>query len=304
MSATHLCVLQTYKSTYRIAQLKYYSEVLRGLRIALSKTPTLEESEAIVSCSFLLLQYSWTYFDPPTLPGKNGDLDLGMSSIWSISSGIKQVNESRYKTVRQNYFYKTSAQKLREAVVKLSSNPVAFTELESLFAHCCSCPLMSRACSNPRPEFLDAAQRLIWPLCLLRLDANELNPADSAEVSYYLFLWPVLCARDFELELLNGDQRPLVILLYYSMAVSKLLSQEYWWARERARFLFETLLFRLNANGCTECTGWAWDIYHGEKQYFNAYYPAHTAVTPSIPAPLFCSPERQAVTLMACTELL
>jgi hypothetical protein len=261
VTATHLQHLQPNDTGHQLAALEHLSQALPKFRKTLAANSEFKGShgEALIACSMLLLQYSWTYDSE------------GWSNLLGLYRGLRSIviefietldgsDGSRLTTM----FTSMLSYSPRMRIERHFQNTKIPSDIEDIFIHVLSCPKISDSQPDELTDFTEPSNRLMTILFALKLGMRDLEASGLIlDVARYLFSWPNLLPNCFINLLRRDDERAQVILLYYFAAVSRLRADRFWWMRERGVYMFEAILNSI-ADRCTECTDRAREIYNNE----------------------------------------
>jgi hypothetical protein len=237
--------------------LHHFSIALSGLRTALATEITVSSFECIISCTVLLIHYSWTSTWTCIDSQLNGGLDLGMAfrQIVSHLHGLKDC-----LVVTYDLFLKTEwaaimmySPKASLARCLLESGRKA-DELEAIFAHTVFCGLGTKIPANASADNAMALTRLVIPMSVICLNLPDFKESRiKSDVYRYLFTWPTMCTKGFVQQVNEGNLTSLTILLYYYAAIVSVYSEKIWWMRDGATYMYRTLRSKLDGC-CDRCT--------------------------------------------------
>ena len=261
VTAAHLRHLQPNDTGHQLLALEHLSEVLPRFRKTLAANSDFKGShgEALIACSMLLLQYSWTYDSE----GWSGLLGLyrGLTNIVIGFTGT--LDGSDGSRVRK-MFTSMLIYSPRRRLERHFQNMHIPSDIEDVFAHVLCCRKISDKQPDELTDFTEPSRRLKSILFALKLGTRNLEALGlMIDVARYLFSWPNLLPNFFIRLLQQEDERAQVILLYYFAAVSRLRADRFWWMRERGVSKFESILESIG-DRCRECTDLAREIYNSE----------------------------------------
>lgn len=257
VASTHLDHLQSNKVGHEKAV--HLSQVLPPFREALStlstsKDYTIEKCKALVACSLLLLQYSWTF-----------DSQVWSSSVMGLYRGLKSVTHFSLDDERfqGQDLYPMLQSSPRQHIEQCMQRIGVFSPPLSALSHCLTCDTISTRLPEDPEDLASPVRRLttiLWGLevgCQLLQDEASNLKLDAAS---YLFYLPCWFSDGFIRLLEEDDPRSNVIMLYYLAVISRLEDERFWWMKERAVFIYGVKLLQLE-NKCPECLGVAEDIF-------------------------------------------
>jgi hypothetical protein len=237
--------------------LHHFSIALSGLRIALATEITVTSFECIISCTVLLIHYSWTSTWTCIDSQLSGGLNLGMAfrQIVSHLHGLKDC-----LVVTHDLFLKTQwaaimmySPKAGLARFLLESGRKA-DELEAIFGHTVFCGLGTKIPANASADNAMALTRLVIPMSVICLNLPDFKESRiKSDVYRYLFTWPTMCTKGFVQQVNEGNLTSLTILLYYYAAIVSVYSEKIWWMRDGATYMYRTLRSKLDGC-CDRCT--------------------------------------------------
>lgn len=236
--------------------LQHFGNALSGLRLALAEELTLQSLDDIISCSLLLMQYSWVYMEISPLDSLNiADMFCdtvllfnGLKSCVVASHGLFTYRDSAWSGVL-GYSPRISLEeynrihKSRERPFFKRIHHHTFCGLGTHDPKCCS------------SDNVNAMQRLSIVLCAIEIAGRDLEGAGIAgDVYRYLMTWPPFCTTGFLEQLRENNPTSLCILLYYFAAIVRVSNDRIWWMRDRALYMYTLLKQRLQGR-CELCTG-------------------------------------------------
>jgi hypothetical protein len=232
------------------------SQALPGFRTALDSLSSdiPEHGDALLACSLLLLQFSWE-FTLPTSEESHSE-NAGWHTMLGLYRGVRNViNEVWGMNSKSSRFAQFWAYNPKKTIELYFENTIVPPNIEACFNHCLTCTKISNNKGDDLNICIDASQRLIGILCALKMGPRELEDTNLLiDVARCLFTWPTaLAAKLFELSE-TSDKRCHVIMLLYFAAIARIRSEQFWWMRDRAIYMFETLFLTLQGE-CEECTG-------------------------------------------------
>lgn len=253
ISATHLCYLQPAVVSHARAAALYLDHTLAGFRSSLEEPLETQNPDAMVSCAFILLHYTWgTPFlslDDDAAPNPASDKLISFAAgLKSVILRAKNVEGSplaifgpvlqpesirRFKdwvsTVECSYDF-------QEAFMRRSKVPTMVCEGECL-SNCGSGHAADRLV--PIFQTIDAVSR--------GEDVSELMP----DIRAYSLMWPAKADKRFEDEVGANKFESLVVMLAFYASMTCFLS-DVWWAERRSKVMFKTILAYLETKAGTE----------------------------------------------------
>ena len=263
VTATHLQHLQPDERGHQLVALDHLSQALPMFRKTLCEASDFRGSrgEAVIACSMLLLQYSWTYDSDGwdcLMAFYKGMMNVVLEFIksWGVTNRVDGLGMSNRFTSLLLY----SPRMHIEAYFKDVAIP---SGIQAIFAHVLTCTQISDTQPDDENGFMEPSKRLMAILAALQLNHQELEASGlMLDVARYLFSFPTLLPIGFVDMLKKEDERAQVIVLYYMAAVSRLAPGRFWWMRERGFYMYEMVLQNLG-NKCTECTRHVAEILEG-----------------------------------------
>jgi hypothetical protein len=232
--------------------LQNFSLALSGLRNSLTMEMTIGNMESIISCTILLIHYSWTCMDQDL----DTDIDIAVSFRQTVDHfhGLKDCI-----VIAQDVFVQTEwakallfSPKIKLERMLMQSQDTA-NKLEDMFLHCLYCGLGTKKPDNASNDNISALSRLILPMSVLLIYLPDLESSGAVpEMHRYLFTWPTICTKGFVLQVSEGNPASLTILLYYYAAILRIYSDKIWWMRDGATFMFNKLRSKLSGY-CDRC---------------------------------------------------
>jgi hypothetical protein len=248
MASAHLRYLFPESKFYSDAEAQHLASTIAGLRNALAIGISGENTDIVTACSLILLQHAWSI---PYSSGTSSDLktpvDIGSDNMLAFSAGLKSVLQSAWRVREKSIF-------------KHIINPNMCDNLkEWSIVYSVSCKLEEFFQRKPMlawPEFHDGQPECIEFDCDLVDALNRLTPvlraADAncrgvdiayllSEISQYLILWPGKCNGTYRKCIQENDKEALLILLCFYLCTISLASKDYWWVRDRSKFMSEAI---------------------------------------------------------------
>jgi hypothetical protein len=232
--------------------LQHVSNALSGLRAALATEMTVNSFESIISCTILLIHYSWTCMEHDL----DTDVDIALSFRQTVDHfhGLKDCI-----VVAQDVFVQTAWAKILQRSPKskleqyLMKSRATADKLADVFLHCLYCGLRTKVPANASNDNISALSRLILALSVIMISLPDFEGSGVLpEVYRYLFTWPTMCTKGFVLQVSEGNAASLTILLYYYAAVLRVYTEQIWWMRDGATFMFNKLRSKLEGH-CDCC---------------------------------------------------
>jgi hypothetical protein len=249
--------------------LHHFSIALSGLRTALATEITVSSFECIISCTVLLIHYSWTSTWTCIDSQLNGGFDLGMAfrQIVSHLHGLKDCLVVTYdlflKTEWAAIMKYSPKASLARCLLESGRKP---DELEAIFAHTVFCGLGTKIPANASADNAMALTRLVIPMSVICLNLPDFKESRiKSDVYRYLFTWPTMCTKGFVQQVNEGNLASLTILLYYYAAIVSVYSEKIWWMRDGATYMYRTLRSKLDGC-CDRCTTKPLDLFGFSQQ--------------------------------------
>jgi hypothetical protein len=233
--------------------LHHYGNALSGLRTALAEELTAESFDSIMGASMLLIQYSWTHTDFG--PSNQLDISYIFQETVSLFHGLKDC-----VVASQDIFYDTKWAKVLKYSPRASLEQFVLdhgdrSDFQRMFDHCLFCGLGTKCRGGTSADNMNAASRLLLPLHAIKLSLpHTRGSAVSFDISRFLFTWPTLCTKGFVQQIKENHPTSLTLLLYYYAGVVSILSDDVWFMRDRAVYMYNLLKSKLEGY-CDRCTG-------------------------------------------------
>jgi hypothetical protein len=247
VTATHLQHLQPHENGYQILALESLSKTLPAFRnsIAATSGSVGGPREALIACSMLLLQYSWT------VNSKR------WGSVLGLYRGLTETVFEFWDVIEGSPLTKMLSYSPRVNIERHLLNADAPADLEAIFSHCLACTRISDQPNGNSSDFIQPSRRLVTILHALSLGRQNLEVSKRMlDVARCLFSWPSLLPMGFIDCIRIEDCRAQVVMLYYFTAVSRLPSEKFWWMKDRAVLMCKEISPRLEER-CEKCTSWA-----------------------------------------------
>jgi len=237
--------------------LHHFSIALSGLRTALATEITVSSFECIISCTVLLIHYSWTSTWTSIGSQLNGGLDLGMAfrQIVSHLHGLKDCLLVTYDLFLKTEWATIMMYRPKTSLTRcLLESGRRADELEATFGHTIFCGLGTKIPANASADNSMALTRLVIPMSVICLNLPDFKESGiKSDVYRYLFTWPTMCTKGFVQQVNEGNLTSLTILLYYYAAIVSVYSEKIWWMRDGAIYMYRALRSKLDGC-CDRCT--------------------------------------------------
>jgi hypothetical protein len=255
MAASHLRHLHPEEPRYRMQELEHFSQAIPAFTAALSDSITADNAYPLLACSALILQYQWACHDL-TDHGPDNFLDFGFGNLIGLYSGMRQLAlASLPVTINDPFLYPFMFYRPIFNIKRYSENTNIPLELESFFTHCCQCPKWSGVAERNFDIRMNSARSLIPVLSAVKLGSAELEVSGlMPDIARVLFILPLFTTSEFAQLVKDNDEAALLILLHYYALVLRLLSEKYWWMRDRSAHVCKSILIKLG-NKCERCLG-------------------------------------------------
>lgn len=245
VTAKHLHHLQPSERRHEMLSLQSLSQTIPLFRSSLATTSgrSGNKCDALIACSMLLLQYSWTLNSS------------GWRCISGLYKGVRQTVLNFWDFGEESRLAPMLAYSPRLHLEQHLKDKATPADIEAMFSHFLRCSKISENSNGTSDDIVIPSQRLIAIMCSIRLGRPYLEKAGLMRaVARYLFSWPGLLPEGIVDLLRMRDTRAQVLMLYYFAIVSRLPSESFWWMRERAVFMCSGIFASLGER-CEECTG-------------------------------------------------
>jgi hypothetical protein len=261
MASAHLRYLNPESKLYSEAEAWHLALTLGGLRDALSGTLSDANADTIISCSLILLHHAWSV---PYSPEKSSDLctsvDIGADNMLAFSAGLKSVIQSVWHVREGSIFKEIISSKTVNAFKVWAATESLPCRLETL---------LQRQTDFAWPESSDADEACLGLGCGSLDAVDRLTPVMRAadcmsqginithlvtEISGYLLMWPGKSTDAFQKDVQQNDKEALLILLCFYLCTLSLLSRDFWWVRDRSKYMGHAIseLLEKDTNRCRE----------------------------------------------------
>jgi hypothetical protein len=273
MASAHLRYLSPESKLYSDAEARHLASTVAGLRDALSATLSAENADTVTACSLILKQYAWSIAYSPDEPlNIETPVDIGSDNMLAFSAGLKSVLQSAWHVRERSIFNEIIHSNMFDSFKVWATIDSVSCNLERIFQ------------GNPRPA---------WPEfrngesgcddCSLEDAVNRLTPilraADSncsgvdmshlfPEINHYLLMWPGKCNRAFREAVQRNDEEALLILLCFYLCTTSLASKDFWWVRDRSKFMSRAISEHLEKghSGYKEKSALVWNYFRLENR--------------------------------------
>lgn len=266
MAVSHLQYLQPHKRRYQGQGLHHLSLALHGFRKALSTPVTTETVNGLIACAILLLNRSWGCTEFPS-----GDIDnelcLQVDDLLPLAAGLHRLVWETKHLRDPSFFEAMVACGPVMSVTRYVEHTDLPSELE-LFLLSSYRILRSSgaAAAEDDAAFMSAATKLVPALVILKLNlAGHDTVSIESDVARYLFAWPAKCEGALQKLIRSNYDAAQFLFLYYYTAVSRLLPETCWWARDRSRFFCGLILRQLRGKA-VDGLQWAADLHDGAER--------------------------------------
>jgi hypothetical protein len=232
--------------------LQHFGSAISGLREDLDRGITSSNFDCIISCSILLVHYSWTYID--TDVNDNHDGSFLFRDTFALFRGVKECVMASYEFFINTVWFGVLTYKPRRVLERyiIESGPED-TTWDDTFNHCMTCSAQSRFPNGDMADDASSASRLIIVLKAIDISSPDIRSSGvSSDIYRYLFTWPTLCTRGFIQQVGENSLRSMKVLLYYYAAILNVSSDEIWWMRDRATHMYDMLRAKLEGH-CDQC---------------------------------------------------
>ncbi|KUJ21302.1 uncharacterized protein LY89DRAFT_778872 [Mollisia scopiformis] len=252
MAACHINHYLPKDDLSRRPLLHHFGNAISGLRMALQEELTPTSFNNIISCSFLLMLYSWTYIE--AAPGVPVEVVEMFHDPVTLFYCLKDCIVSSQFLLSKTSWSRVFAYRPTEALEEyVRTNKFRDHEFGERMTHVALCGLRSRDPSCSSADNMNAIQRLGNALWAVKLSQGDLEGSGVADdINRYLFTWPPFCTKGFIQQVRDNNPTSLCILLYYYAAIVGILSEKTWWMKDRAWFMYPMLLQKLEGR-CEEC---------------------------------------------------
>lgn len=254
MAAAHINHYLPTNDPQRRPVLHHFGNAISGLRNVVAQELTPRSFDIIMSCSILLILYSWAYIEvrfENTLEVADlfqDTLTLFYSLKDCVVSGKILLEKSRWHEV-----FSYSPRVALEDYVR--THRTKGDDFYQRINHSTLCGLGTYDPECSSPDNLNSMSRLSLVLCAVRIAASDLEGSGVADDIYrYLLTWPPFCTKGFVQQVKENNPTSLCILLYYYAAIVGIQSEKIWWMRDRALFMYTMLREKLEGR-CDNCLG-------------------------------------------------
>lgn len=245
--------------------LHHFGVAIAGLRKAVSEGINGNNFDSIISCSLLLIHYSWTYIDSDLSDDR--EISFLFRDTFALFYGLKEcvvtVQSLFTETAKWAKTLKYKPRKALEQYVYTAQHES--NRWDAIFEHCLFCEEGTNCSYGASADNVSAASRLILLLRAIDIVYADINESGILpDMLRYLFTWPTLCTKGFIQQTQENNPTSLKILFYYYAAILSIYSDEIWWMRDRARLMYDMLWLKLSGR-CAECTGPAVSLVERQK---------------------------------------
>ncbi|EED22041.1 hypothetical protein TSTA_092870 [Talaromyces stipitatus ATCC 10500] len=248
ISASHLNYLLPQQAENKRAMNIYLSRTLPGFRSGVGTIASLQDTDAVIACGFLLLYYAWD--------DSNQSIDSD-GLLW-FATGLSEVITAAYTIQSQdgtnngifhNYAIPQYAQMLLDIRTRTASAASYLSydfDGNFLGRHKLSDQVQDSVSQGGGCREIRLENRL-GPIFYtvdsftLGLDLTGFLPSFMA----YSLTWPTKAPKDFVNQINAGESHALLVLLSFYSSVWLTLSNEVWWAHRRCRMMCELILSQL-----------------------------------------------------------
>lgn len=269
ISASHLNHILPQQAEYKRAMSIYLSRALPGFRCGIGTMTSLQDSDAVIACGFLLLYYAW-YVPFFNTERDNTNRSIDSDGLLWFATGLSEVITTAYEIQSQdnvnNGIFRDYA--IPEYVKMLSD----IRERTASAAGCLSYDFEGNFLRHPAsagklqdnvvPEggcrgvrIEDRLDPIFYAVdsLSLGLDTTGLMPSFMT----YSLTWPTKAPREFSSQINAGEPNALLVLLSFYASVWLTLSSEAWWAHCRCQTMCEVILSQLS---CQKTNFWRENI--------------------------------------------
>lgn len=247
MAASHLRYLQPHVRQYHWLGLCHMSLALRGFREALSAAITAETTNGLISCALLLLHNSWG-----SVGFRSNDIDdalpLRVDELFPLAAGLHRLVMEARPLRDASFFGAMVGYGPVTSVTQYAAQTGMVSQLELFLAGAYRGLRSSAVVVAPEDDaaFMSAAKKLAPALVILKLNlAGHDTVGIRSDAARYLFSWPAKSEDALRKLIYSNYDAAQILLLYYYTAVSRILPEKLWWARERSRFFCDLILRQL-----------------------------------------------------------
>lgn len=264
ISAAHLDYLLPQVADNKRAMNVHLSQTLPGFRCEVGTIASLQDSDAVIACGFLLLYYAWYV---PFFHHERGESNPTMDSdgLLSFATGLNEVITATYKAqqfrntknkgIFQNYAIPQYIRMISDIRTRTASAAGwlsydfdgNFLSRRKLNSHQLqdqvATPREGGACREIKLE--DRLDPIFYAVdsFTLGLDVTEIMPSFMV----YSLTWPTKAPKEFVREVRVGSSPALLVLLsfYASVLLTTSFNDEVWWAHHRCKVMCESILAQL-----------------------------------------------------------
>jgi hypothetical protein len=275
MASAHIRYLQPIARLYSDAEAQHLASTISGLRDALSEAISCENADIVTACSLILLHHAWSVsYSPANTAGTNTPVDIGSDNMLAFAAGLKSVLRSAWQVRKGSIFQEIINPNMVDNFKAWAITDSVSCGLEELFQGRSrrAWPEFregDRACIELDCDLVDATDRLTP---ILRAAESYCRGVDmirlSVEISQYLLLWPGKCDGTFRKAVQENDKEALLILLCFYLCTISLASNEFWWVRDRSKYMSLAISEYLakDHNGYKETTAVVYDFFKVESR--------------------------------------
>lgn len=261
MAAAHLRYLHPESKLYSDAEAQHLALTLGGLRDALSCTNPDKNADILIACSLIILHHAWSV---PYSPERSSDLrtpvDIGSDNMLAFSAGLRSVLQSVWHVREGSIFREIITPKTVHNFKAWAAAESSPCRLEKIFQ---GQPRLARhetsdgerACVGLDCGSMDAIDRLTPIMRAADFMCRGVNMTHLLnEISQYLIMWPGKCTDVFQKDVQGNNEEALLILLCFYLCTLSLVSNDFWWVRDRSEYMSKAISERLckDSHGCGE----------------------------------------------------
>jgi hypothetical protein len=240
IAAAHLHHLHPSRDDYHVTELQHYAGAISGLRDILDQPLTCRNTDAMITCGFLLCLHGWTSVER-NFPCVATDLQFGLDNLIPLTRGLKSIF-MEMMGAKSEIWTKVAVYRPVIPIRACSDNTVFPAQLERSFE-----ALYDKLWPHPRVSdhfelYMSECKRLIPVLSLLKLSrcGVGISPLQS-DIVRYLFSFPILFSAGFVELLREGDKTGEIVLAHFYVAISGLVPEKFWWAQQRTKHMLAHL---------------------------------------------------------------
>jgi hypothetical protein len=251
ISAAHLHSREPWNEDYREAEAFHLSGATRGLRSAISMEFKTESAEALFGCSTLLYNQAWSSKGEEYDRSNIEDRELDF--LVRLGTGLKDIifDRSIWPGVwNSEIFGEDVAFRPVVPITECAKKTVFPDQFKNAFQQEYHSIQGQMNDANHFMVCMLEFHRLIPPLCVIQLGHHgvDIVPLEPAIVRY-LNSWPILLSKEFIHLMKQGDIAASLVFYHFYCAVTAAMSEKYWWAQRRPRYVSKIIRSSLEEKG-------------------------------------------------------